>query len=101
MGKLHAKRSLKVNTGTAILGRQSKLADGSMRAICGQGDFLLRLFKGVFGRADLSPSHASQLDLIRQSVHAQEPGGGRLVELLQCFLHAQADARGSVGPVGS
>jgi hypothetical protein len=40
-------------------------ADGSTRAICGQGDFLLRLLKGVFGRADLSPSQAAQLDLIR------------------------------------
>lgn len=69
-------------------------ADGSTRAICGQGDFLLRLFKGVFGRADLSPSQAAQLDLIRQSVHAHEPGGGRMIELLRCFL----DAREQSGP---
>jgi hypothetical protein len=68
-------------------------ADGSTRTICGGGDFLMRLFKGVFGRADLGPGQAAQLDLIRQSVRAQEPGGGRMIELLRCFLHAQADAR--------
>jgi len=68
-------------------------ADGSTRAIWGGGDFLMRLFKGVFGRADLGRRQAAQLDLIRQSVRAQEPGGGRMIELLRCFLHAQADAR--------
>ena len=74
-------------------------ADGSTREICGQGDFLLRLFKGVFGRADLSPSQATQLDLIRQAVYAQEPGGGRLIELLRCFLDAREQS--GLAPVGS
>jgi len=74
-------------------------ADGSTRAICGQGDFLLRLLKGVFGRADLSPSQAAQLDLIRQSVYAQEPGGGRMTELMRCFLDAREQS--DPAPVGS
>jgi hypothetical protein len=65
----------------------------------GQGDFVLRLFKGVFGRADLSPEQAAQLDLIRQSVHAQEPGGGRMIELLRCFLDARE--QNGLAPVGS
>jgi len=77
------------------------LADGSTRLLCGPGDFLLRLFPGVFGRANLSPGQAAQLDLIRQSVGSKEPGGGRLVELLQCFLHAQADARDNVAQGGA
>ncbi len=71
-------------------------ADGSMRAICGGASFLRRLFRGVFGGADLSPWQATQLDSIRQCVRADEPGGGRMVELLQCLLHARADARDSV-----
>jgi hypothetical protein len=76
-------------------------ADGSTRELRGPGDFLLRLFPGVFGKANLSPGQAAQLDLIRQSVRAQEPGGGHMVELLQCLLHAQAEARDGVPPVGS
>jgi hypothetical protein len=76
-------------------------ADGSTRELRGPGDFLPRLFPGVFGEANLSPGQAAQLDLIRQSVGSKEPGGGRLVELLQCFLHAQAEARDSIAPVGS
>jgi hypothetical protein len=71
-------------------------ADGSTRKLRGPGDFLLRLFPGVFGKASLSPGQAAQLDLIRQSVGSKEPGGGRLVELLQCLLLAQADARDSI-----
>jgi hypothetical protein len=66
---------------------------------CGQGDYLKRLLKGVFGRADLSPSQATQLDLIRQAVYAQEPGGGRLIELLRCFLDAREQS--GLAPVGS
>jgi hypothetical protein len=68
-------------------------ADGSTRELRGPGDFLLRLFPGVFGKANLSPGQAAQLDLIRQSVSSKEPGGGRMVELLKCLLHAQADAQ--------
>ena len=70
-------------------------ADGSKRELRGRGDFLLRLFHGSCGGVDISPGQAAQWDLIRQSVYAQEPGGGRMVELLRCFLHASAEERGS------
>jgi hypothetical protein len=67
-------------------------ADGSTRKMCGRGDFLLSMALGACGGADLSSGRATQLDLIRQSVAAQEPGGGHMVELLQCLLHASAEA---------
>jgi hypothetical protein len=76
-------------------------ADGNTQELRGPGDFLLRLFPGVFGKANLSPGRSAQLDLIRQSVGSREPGRGRLVELLQCFMHAQADARDNAALGGS
>jgi hypothetical protein len=48
------------------------------------------------GNADLSRGQASQLDLIRQCVGSEEPGGGRMVELIQSLLHAQAGARDGI-----
>jgi|HubBroStandDraft_1064217.scaffolds.fasta_scaffold56362_2 hypothetical protein len=75
-------------------------ADGSRRELHGPGDFVPRLFQGVFG-ADLSPAHAAQLDLIRQCVGSEEEGGGHMIELLHCLLHARADTGGSVAPLGS
>jgi hypothetical protein len=60
-------------------------ADGSTREICGQGDSLLCLARGACG-ADLSPWQAEQLELIRQSVYAREPGGARLTEVVRCLL---------------
>ena len=70
-------------------------ADGSTQEICCRGDYLLRLFQGACGGADLRPGHAEQLDLIRRSVRAREPGGGHMTEVLRCLLHAQAEERGS------
>lgn len=70
-------------------------ADGSTREIHGRGDFLLNLFCGACGGADLSPWQAEQLDLIGRSVAAREPGGARLTEVLRCALRAQAEERGS------
>jgi len=60
-------------------------AAGSKRELRGWGDFLLRLFQGAFGGADLSPGQAEELDLNRRCVAAQEPGGGRMIELLRCI----------------
>jgi hypothetical protein len=68
-------------------------ADGSTRELHGSGDFVLRLYRGVFGKAELSPGQAAQLDLIRQCVGSEEPGGGRMIEVLQCLLHARVDSR--------
>jgi hypothetical protein len=56
-------------------------ADGSVRTLTGRRDFLLDLLSGAYG-GDLSTDQAAQLDLIRKCVRAQEPGGGRLVELM-------------------
>jgi len=70
-------------------------ADGSTRKMCGRGDFLLSLAQGACGGADLSSRQAVQLDLIRQSVYAQEPGGGHMIELLRCLQPAQAEERGN------
>jgi hypothetical protein len=77
-----------------------QFANGSMRELHGPGDFVLLLFRGISG-GDLNPTHAAQLDLIRHCVHSEEPGGGHMIELLKCLLHAQDDTGGSVAPVGS
>jgi hypothetical protein len=82
-------------TGSVIL----HFRDGSTQPMCGQGDFLVRLIEGVCRRAALSPGKAMQLDLIRQSVYAQEPGGGRMLELLRCLLDAREQS--SLAPAGS
>ena len=73
-------------------------ADGSTREICGRSDYLLRLFYAACGGGDLSPEQAAQLDLIRQSVDAQEPSA-RMTELIRCFLHSPAkQSRPSIRP---
>jgi hypothetical protein len=69
-------------------------ADGTTREICGRGNFLLRLFESACGGADLTTDQAEQLDLIRRSVAAREPGGGHMIELVRCAPHAQAEERG-------
>ena len=74
-------------------------ADGSTREICGGVNILLDLFAGACGGADLSPGQVEQLELIRQSVSAQEPGGGHMTELVRCVLHAHAEERSSLAPV--
>lgn len=71
-------------------------ADGSTREIRGHGHFLLRLFYDACGGGDLSPVQKEQLDLIRRSVSAQEPGGARLTEIIRCFLLGPADASGNI-----
>jgi len=71
-------------------------ADGSKRELHGPGDFVVRLFRGVFG-ADLTPVQAAQLSLIRECVGAEEPGGGHMVELLRCMLHARAATQENFG----
>lgn len=68
-------------------------ADGSTKSLFGYGDFVLRLFQGVFGSGVLSPGQASQLDMIRQCVSFTEPGGGRMVELLRVLLNAREQSR--------
>lgn len=66
-------------------------ADGSTREIRSHGDFLLSLVADTCRGTDLGPGQAAQMDLIRQSVAAQEPGGGHLVEVLRCLLDGPAE----------
>jgi hypothetical protein len=87
----------KLSIGQVVL----RLADGTTRELHGPSDFLVRLLRDVCRGADLSPGQAPQLDLIRQSVYAQEPAGGRLTELLRCLLQAKADTHGSAAPADS
>ena len=63
-------------------------ADGSTREIRGHGDFLLSLVADACRGTDPGPGHAAQLDLIRRSVYAQEPGGGRLTEVIRVLLES-------------
>ena len=63
-------------------------SDGSTRNISGPGDFLLSLLLGALAGVNLSPTQSAQLDLIRQSVAALEPGRGHMVELLKSLLCA-------------
>ena len=59
-----------------------RFADGSTKQIRGHGNYLLDLYVGSC-RAELSPLQLETVDLIRQSVSAEEPGGGRMTELLR------------------
>jgi hypothetical protein len=81
----------RLTTGAVVL----HFADGSTRQICGRGDFLLGLFPGAFGGRDFSPAQAAQLELIRRSVDAEEPGGGHMIELLRALLHEPAEEPGN------
>ena len=62
------------------------MPDGSTASIPGRGENLLRLFQVAVRGDNISPEQAAHLDLIRRSVDAKESGGGRLVELVRCFL---------------
>jgi hypothetical protein len=61
-------------------------ADGSMTTLSGRRYFLLDLFSGVCG-GHLNPDQRAQLDLIRRSVFAEEPGRGRMVEVIQSLMN--------------
>jgi hypothetical protein len=69
-------------------------ADGSTRELRAPRDLLLRLFVAAGGRGHLSPKQAMQLELIRQSVYAEEPAGGRMVEAVRVMLHASTEMQG-------
>ncbi|HEY7334133.1 MAG TPA: hypothetical protein VH639_04555 [Bryobacteraceae bacterium] len=61
-----------------------RFADGSTRELCGPRGFLLHLFVESSSE-DLTPEQTSQLDLIRASVAAGEPGGGHIIDLLRAL----------------
>ena len=62
------------------------MPDGSTARIPGRGEYLLKLFVVAARGANISPEQAAELDLIRRSTESIEPGGGRIVELIRCFL---------------
>ena len=66
---------------TAIL----HFADGSTREISGSRHYLLDLFAGACG-GDLNSDQAKQLELIRECVAAEEPCGGRMIEVMQALM---------------
>ena len=59
--------------------------DGHTESLTGPRYFLLDLLSCAYG-GNVRPEQATQLDLIRKCVRAQEPGGGRLVELMQSVM---------------
>ena len=66
-------------------------ADGSTREICGPRYHLLDLF-GAACRGDLTSELSTQLELIRDSVAAEEPGGGRMIEVIKSLLTEPCEA---------
>ena len=62
------------------------MPDGRTASIPGRGEYLLQLFVAAVGSANISAAQAAELELIRQSTDAKEPSGGRIVELIRCFL---------------
>jgi hypothetical protein len=76
-------------------------ADGSKGEIHGPRNFLLNLFVRACGGADITPAQAEQLGLVRRSTAAEEPSGGRMTELIRCFLQGPVGEPSSVTPVRS
>jgi hypothetical protein len=70
------------------------LADGTMQILYGPKDFLLNLVADACRRTDFAPGQTAQLELIRRSVAAQEPGGARLVEVMRCLLDGPVEQCG-------
>jgi hypothetical protein len=66
-------------------------SDGTTRQLCYRGTYLLSLMRDVCRGLVLSPWQAEQLELVRRSVWAEEPGGARLVEVVHCLMHAEAE----------
>jgi len=62
------------------------MPDGSTARIPGRGEYLLKLLVVAARGVNISPEHAAQLDLIRRSTDAIEPGGGRLIEVIRCCV---------------
>jgi len=63
-------------------------ADGSTRRLHGRPEFLLRLVVGSCGGGELTPFERTQRDWVLKSVDADEPGGGRMCELIRAIAHS-------------
>jgi hypothetical protein len=66
-----------------------RFADGSVTEIHGPRDFLLTLFLGACGK-ELSAAQVEQLNLMKRSISAQEPGSGRMVDLIRALAAGPA-----------
>ena len=66
------------------------MPDGRTASIPGRGEYLLKLFVVAARGANISAEQAAELDMIRRSTDAIEPAGGRMVELIRCFLRGSA-----------
>ena len=71
-------------------------ADGSTQELRGPRYFLLDLLHAV-GRANISASQAALLEAVRKSLWAEEPGGGRLTEVIR-ILPGPTEELSSVAP---
>jgi len=58
------------------------MPDGQTATIPGHGIYLVKLLSDAVRGINISAEQAAELDLIRRSTDAIEPGGGRLVELI-------------------
>jgi hypothetical protein len=63
------------------------LPDGTLHKICGREAYGRRLFSGAFQSAELGPTLASDLELIRSAVTIREPAG-TILDLLRAILNS-------------
>lgn len=70
------------------------MADGSVVTIDGKGDYMLRLLAHSCDATGATLEQRRQLNLIRQSVHIDQKGGGLMCELVRALTlspHNDAD----------
>ena len=65
-------------------------ASGSRREWRGRDDYMLGHLQGACAHRELNPDRSAELDLIRQSIHSEEPGATRIIELIRAFLDRPA-----------
>jgi hypothetical protein len=70
------------------------LADGCKQELRGPRNFLLDLIAATCRGADISAIQAAQLEAVRRSLYAEEPGAGRLSEVIR-ILRGPAEERSS------
>ena len=66
------------------------MPDGKTVHLAGPRDYLLTLVGLATDRQRATPIQSAHLDLIQKCSYSREPGGSRLVELIQCCQHGPA-----------
>ena len=61
-------------------------ADGSKREIPGHGQYLLKLVANLSRQEELSEMEREHIEAVCESIKAKEPGGGRMTEIIRCFV---------------